>query len=229
MVVLIRDLGNKFFISSTNTHSQQNVNSLIPTVSSVNITGMDSSTGQAPVFNFEVRGRIPTSTVNFSREPSIAFSGHSTPYHDRMDTNMDCSSTMGEPTAELSYKTEQEKALWVSMAADLQEPMRPKGGNIETLSTHAPHEKSIINIQLPYDTQAPIKPELWSGSFHPISLYGSIERFASDTKSIKTTLDFLAKYIKNKQVNSSMVNDLTDFDGMGDAIWNFISSVYEAK
>ena len=26
-----------------------------------------------------------------------------------------------------------------------------------------------------------------------------------------------------------MVNNLSDFDGMGDAIWNFISSVYEAK
>jgi len=50
-----------------------------------------------------------------------------------------------------------------------------------------------------------------------------------DTKNIKTTLDFLAKYIKNKQVNGNLVNDLTDFDGMGNAIWNFISSVYEAK
>jgi len=39
----------------------------------------------------------------------------------------------------------------------------------------------------------------------------------------------LAKYIRNKQVNGSMVNNLSDFDGMGDAIWNFISSVYEAK
>jgi len=106
MVVPIRDLGNKFFISSTNTHSQQNVNSLIPTVSSVNVTEMDSSTGQAPVFDFEVKDRILTSAVNFSREPSIASSGCSTPYHDRMDTNMDCSSTMEEPTPELSYETE---------------------------------------------------------------------------------------------------------------------------
>jgi len=34
----------------------------------------------------------------------------------------------------------------------------------------------------------------------------------------------LAKYIQGKQVN-----DLNDFEGMGDAIWNFISSVYAAK
>jgi len=39
----------------------------------------------------------------------------------------------------------------------------------------------------------------------------------------------LAKYIQGKQVNGGKVNDLIDFDGMGDAIWNFISSVYAAK
>jgi len=43
------------------------------------------------------------------------------------------------------------------------------------------------------------------------------------------TLNFLAKYIRNKQVNGNMVNDLADFNGMGDIIWNFISSVYDAK
>jgi len=56
--------------------------------------------------------------------------------------------------------------------------------------------------------------------FHPISLHGSIEHFTSDSKNIKVSLNFLAKYIKNKQVNGSKANDLDDFNGMGDAIWN---------
>ena len=43
------------------------------------------------------------------------------------------------------------------------------------------------------------------------------------------TLNFLAKYIRNKQVNNGKVNDFGDFDGMGDAIWNFLSSIYKAK
>ena len=43
------------------------------------------------------------------------------------------------------------------------------------------------------------------------------------------TLNFLAKYIRNKQVIYGEVNDLENFDGIGDAIWNFLSSVYEAK
>ena len=229
MVVPIRDLENKFFFSSANIHSQQAFDSILLTVSSLNHTEMDSSIGQLPVFNFEVRGRIPTSTINLSRESSIAFSGWETPYHSRMNDNMDCDSMIGDSTSELSYKTEQKKVLCVSKVADQQEPMRPMGGNNETSPTYASYKKSIINIQLSYNPQAPTEPELWCRLFHPISLHSSIEHFTSDTKNIKVTLDFMAKYITNKQVSSSKVNNLNDFNGMGDAIWNFISSVYEAK
>ena len=89
--------------------------------------------------------------------------------------------------------------------------------------------QQVIMRPLPVHNKAPTEPELWSGSLHPISLYSSIKHFALDSKNIKVSLNFLAKYIKNKQVNSNMVNNLADFNGMGDAIWSFISSVYEAK
>ena len=115
------------------------------------------------------------------------------------------------------------------MAANHQETTRPSNIYNEVPPTHVPHEEEAINIQLPYDSQAPAKPELWSGKIHSISLHGSIEYFTSDSKNIKVSLNFLAKYIKNKQVNSGKVNKLIDFDGMGDAIWNFISLVYKAK
>jgi len=39
----------------------------------------------------------------------------------------------------------------------------------------------------------------------------------------------MAKYISNKQVNSGKADELNNFDSMGNAIWNFISSVYKAK
>jgi len=142
---------------------------------------------------------------------------------------MDCDSTSGDIAPELSYETEQEKALRTSKAADLQDPMRTMKGNNKASPPHAHHEDSVINIQLPYDPHVPTEPDLWSGLFHPISLHGSIEHFASDLKSIKDSLNFISKYIANKQVNGKEVNDLKDFDGMGDAIWNFISSVYKAK
>ena len=38
----------------------------------------------------------------------------------------------------------------------------------------------------------------------------------------------MAKYISNKKVNPKTANDLKDLDGIGDSVWNFISSVYQA-
>ena len=216
---------NLFNISTTNLNN----NSTTPTMSSANGIGMDIQAGQGSVSNLTIRGRNPSPFINLSRESSLASSGRSTSYHDGMDTNMDFSPSREESNLELSYETEQEKARRVGMMANQQETTRPLLVHNEVPPTHAPHKEEVINIQLPYDLQAPTKPELWSGSFHPISLHGSIEHFVSDSKNIKVSLNFLAKYIKNKQVNGNMINDLTDFNGMGDAIWNFISSVYEAK
>jgi len=70
----------------------------------------------------------------------------------------------------------------------------------------------------------PTEPNLWSGSFHSIFLYSSVEHIASDTNNIKVLLNFMTKYIQGKKVN-----ELKDFDGMEDTIWNFISLVYEFK
>ena len=90
-------------------------------------------------------------------------------------------------------------------------------------------DNNVINIQLPYDPQVPTELKLWSGNFHPISLYGSIEHIALDAKNIKDSLNFIARYITNKQVDSSNSNDLEDFNDIGEAIWNFISSVYQSN
>jgi len=102
---------------------------------------MDIPTGQIPVYDSEVRERNPVSSVNLSRESSITSSGHLTPYHDRMDTDMDCNPTINEPSPEhleLSYETEQEKALQVGMAANHQKTTRPPNIHNEAPPTHAP-------------------------------------------------------------------------------------------
>jgi len=90
-------------------------------------------------------------------------------------------------------------------------------------------ESTFINISLLYDPNAPADPEIWGGNFHPISLHGSIEHLGSDGKNIKDSLRFMTKYITNKQIESSKTNNLDDFKGIGEAVWNFISSVYEAN
>ena len=72
-------------------------------------------------------------------------------------------------------------------------------------------------------------PEIWDGSFHSISLYGLIEHIVSNAKNIKDFLKFMAKYISNKQVNSAKANELDDFKGIREVVWNFISSAYNAN
>jgi len=74
-----------------------------------------------------------------------------------------------------------------------------------------------------------MEPELWDGNFHPISLHGFMKHLALDSKNIKNSLNFMAKYISNKQINFSKLNDIEDFHGISEAIWNFISSIYQAN
>ena len=237
MVAPIGKFANKFSFSThfntSNMDSNLNTTSL-PPMSTRNDLGMDIQWEVSPAINSKVRGRNPSPSAKSSRESSLASSGCSTPYHKRMEIDVvpgtDESNTESH---DLSYETAQEKAIRVSIAANQQVnqqvPTRPLGGINEATTAHGQYEEDVINVQIPYDINTPTEPELWSGSFHPISFHGSIEHFASDSKNIKVTLNFLAKYIQNKLVNSNVANDLSDFNGMGDAIWNFISSVYDMK
>ena len=192
--------------------------------------GMDIQLELAPN-NFDgVRGRTLSSNRSIPMDVSMSFTKSSVVYHERMTTNnANNNDDLVDASPELSYKTEQEKAFHISKVADQQDTMRTMGNNNKASTTYGTHEKSVINIQLPYNPQAPTKPDLWSGSFHPVSLHESIKHFASDSKNIKDSLNFMVKYISNKQVNNGKANELNNFDDMGNAIWNFISLVYEAK
>ena len=66
---------------------------------------------------------------------------------------------------------------------------------------HKIDNNDVINIQLPYDLNSPTKPDLWSSSFHPISLHGSIKQITSDSKSIRDSLNFIARYIITRRSN----------------------------
>ena len=88
---------------------------------------------------------------------------------------------------------------------------------------------TVINIQLLYNSNILMEPELWDGNFHPIFLHRSIEHIVLDFKNIRDSLNFMARYISNKQVDSLRLNDLEDFNSIGKEIWNFISLVYQAN
>ena len=153
-------------------------------------------------------------------------------YYKRMERNNKDVNIDNDSHA-LSYKTTQEKAFWVSKVADTNNSMvtttsqciSSKYPNIT--STHV--NDAVINIQLQYDLNTPIEPDLWDGSFHPISLHSSIEHIALNSKNIKDSLNFMTKYIANKQVDLAKSNDLEDFKGIGEVIWNLISLLYQSK
>jgi len=75
----------------------------------------------------------------------------------------------------------------------------------------------------------PTEPELWDGSFHPISLHSSLEHLASNSKNIRESLNYIAKYISNKQINPKKSNDVEDLKGVGEAVWNLIFFVYQSS
>jgi len=141
----------------------------------------------------------------------------------------------------------QEKVTCLGMVTENQMNMRPTqvnltpnscsqcgSGNHPNMtspydSTAQDEESTFINILLPYDPNAPMDPKIWNGRFHPISLHSSIEHIALDTKSIKDSLKFMAKYISNKQVQPSKANDLDDLDGISNVVWLFISFIYDSN
>jgi len=208
---------------------------------------MDKSTGVNPVNDVEIRGRSSCIEKNLSRDTSMSSTCSSVIYHKRvtMNNGMDIDSDMPVEAPALSYKTEQEKQSHLSKVTGTSNNTRPQGVNNGASSMQSdrvdhvsPNETcgeapcdnndNVINIQIAYDPNMPTEPKLWSGNFQSISLYGSIEHIASDTKSIKDSLNFMVKYISNKKVNPKTTNNLKDLDGIGNSVWNFISSVYQA-
>jgi len=208
---------------------------------------MDKSTGVNPVNDVEIRGRSSCIKKNLSRDTSMSSTCSSVIYHKRvtMNNGMDIDSDMPVEALALFYKTEQEKQLCLSKVTGTSNNTRPQdvnNGASSMQSDHVDHvspnetrgeascdnNDNVINIQIAYDPNVPTEPKLWSGNFQSISLYGSIEHIALDTKSIKDSLNFIVKYISNKKVNPKTANNLKDLDGIGNSVWNFISSVYQA-
>ena len=112
----------------------------LPTMSTQKDVEMDIQMGRTPSRNPEVQGRNPSHSNNSSRNSSMVSSGRSIPYHERMDTDMDINPVSNESTNKqpvLSYETEQEMAISVSMAANQQAPTRLHNINNEVTPTHA--------------------------------------------------------------------------------------------
>ena len=236
MVAPNRELANKSFLNSS-IHTIPPTNTNLPTVNPRNTTGMDISKGQNPDNHNDVRGRKPSQSPSCSRDTSMSSTASSTIYHERMEKNNDMDVNEDENSfPELFYRTLQEKECQLGKVTENNTNTRSPHDNlnVDTLTQHAfnnnptspppqdssanNNENMFINIQLPYDPNAPTNPEIWNGGFHPISLHSSIKHIMSDAKNIKDSLKFMAKYITSKQIEPSKANNVMDFVGIGDAV-----------
>ena len=223
MVALIKDLGNKSVFFSSNTHSLQSFQLL--TVFLSNHTGMDQLfAGPFPDNYNEVRGKTISPSIHVSKDSLVSSTKFSVAYHERMECNNTTIEDvdMDNVSPELPNETTQKKAIQVSKVADT------NNNAVTTIQQCVPYEHSnitlvhgndtVINIPLPYNPNTLTEPNLWDSSFHPISLYGSMKHLASDAKNIKDLLNFMTKYILNKQVNPIRSNDLNNFKDTGEAL-----------
>ena len=86
----------------------------------------------------------------------------------------------------------------------------------------------MVNIQLNYDPDQALDPESWDGNFWAVSLHSSMEYLAFNALNIKESLIRMWKYIASKSIDSDKANNIKDLNGMGKAIWEFISMVYNS-
>jgi len=136
MVVPIRDFGNKFFLSSPNTHSQQTFD--LPTVaSSINI-GIDIPLRNLSDNYDKVRGR-----TSLPKLQSLVA------YYERMEYNNGLNEdiNMGDDSPQLSYVMSKEQANHISMVADPNNNTINKCVLIEHSISSPPHvNDTVINI-----------------------------------------------------------------------------------
>ena len=179
----------------------------------------------------EVRGRSLDASTHRPRSPSLLLSKNEEEYHvcvqresDRMNKDEPVNS-LGN--INLEYVTQSQNHQ-VNKVADFSSNMRLQCALIVGPTLNQPHGENVINIHLNYNPDKALDPESWDRNFHAVSLYGSIEHLASDALNIKESLTRMRKYIAGKSIDNNKANDAKDLNGMGKAIWEFISAVYDS-
>ena len=171
-------------MSFSTTISSTNQQIFLPSINISNNMEMDHSTETNPVNNVDARGRSPQGHKNLSRDSSMFSTVSSTIYHERMEMNngMDIDSDQPIDFPALSYKDEREKESRLRKEAETTTNLRPQDGNNEASSIQSNHgnhilsdsrciqtprvdDDNVINIQLPYNPNGLIEPDLWSGNF----------------------------------------------------------------
>ena len=95
----------------------------------------------------------------------------------------------------------------------------------KVLASNTISNNSVFNIQLSYNINQALDPNEWNGDFYTISLHGFMKYLVSNIKNIKDSLHRMEKYIQGKVIDGNP-NNIKDLEGVGKAVWKFLSSIY---
>ena len=143
---------------------------------------MDILLGKIPDNYNEVRGRTVSPQPYSSRVSSMSSTKSLVNYYERMECNNNLNNDIkmnnDSEGPGLSYETVQEQAICVSIVADLSNNTLNKHVTNECPTISSPHVQTAhstlgslhgndtaINIQLLYNPNTPIEPNLWDGNF----------------------------------------------------------------
>lgn len=184
--------------------------------------------------NNRVRGRSIAHSAPSSRSSSSSSDKSVEEYVARVQRESD-SMDQDNPAVltdspQIEYEPPREKDACVIKAADSNSNMRKQCGQSIALALNnstAEDNGNVFNVQLNYDVNQALDPESWDGDFRAISLHGSMEHLASDIKNIKDLLLRMQNYILSKSIEGDKANNIKDLEGVGKAVWSFISAFYE--
>ena len=182
----------------------------------------------------EVRGHSLDASIHRPRSPSMSLSKCDKKYHicvQRESKKMVKDDNDIEPansidSIRLEYTTQEGQNNQDSKAADTSLNIRQQYAPTVGPALNSPPGENVFDVQLNYDLDQTLDSELWDGNFHAVSLHRSMEYIMSDVLSIKNSLFRIKKYILGKSINGNKANGFKDLFGIGKAIWELISLVY---
>ena len=161
MIVPVRDIGNKFFLSSANMNSQQTIT--LPTMSLSTNMGMDLAYRNFSNNYDEMRDRTSSPKPQSSRASSMSLTKFSVVYHERIKNNNNLEDINMESfnSPQLLYVTPKKQANQISIIANPSTNTINQRVPIKYPTSSPPHvDNDVINIQLPYNPNASTEPEL---------------------------------------------------------------------
>jgi len=95
-------------------------------------------------------------------------------------------------------------------------------------SQPAPSTLPVPPSAIPYEANMPADPNLWDGHFGPISLFGTNKFLQSDAHNMSCSLIYMAEFIRQRNITDCDGNKIPQIDSFGQAVFDFITAIYEA-